>query len=451
MDNWESTVSTWVERQPGLKTSFGTVFTPFENAVAEWLSRIELAPWPFQPRAVLPLLEEAGDLLGRCLAYREQAANIEERAVRAVADYELFSLLTKHDAAIADQTDSLRVDIEDIKRESLGLAAKHFENASSGRSNEINAWAARNASDLAVASRRRDALRQLPKLERQRQDIVASLQDALADRREVPGNSDNYGERIERLRDLFRTDLSEAYLRAGCAAEGLRSVYAIDNLPLPTVKDLGIGYLDELVLWIRHVYHRLDLLLQNDHEYLIRIALTRDLTGCGEVISSSDLVAGNTTGDFSFDVGENYLPFGTAPRLRGVSISVMLPDEEREKGASYCGYLVLPRQIDSFGNEIESLARVIPLGDIQDIRNDNRLGPERSALGFDANPVGRWRLLIAKPDASLNIRAITMNLRIATLSSSDFLVDPFDIWVDPYEDAPPDVDIDNIARRPGCG
>lgn len=453
MSMWMTLLEDIAAHEPRRLEELSTALTPLELHVEEELGRFSFPPWPFQPRAVLPLLEEASDLLERCLSYREQAWSIEERAVKALFDDQVFAVVDDIERRAAEVgADGLAERTQRELKEGLAKAAVEFADAvESGPSRlraEMRAWAQRNATESETAAIAQQVEEALLPLKRERREAITGLHEALAWRRRQPGNADNFKERILSIRRHFYEDLKEAYLRVVCAAEGLRSVYVLYEWPLPPLKGHGIGYVDDLVYWVRRSYNYLDRLLQHEHELVLELSLTEVLDDGGPILSKERFDEGRKTGEFRFLIEQRHIPRGELARLRGLSVSFLLMTDARNVDRRFRGYAVLPEQKDSSDRAIERFAREYPLGDMGDVRLDGARAVPRSPLGYDADPVGEWRLHITKPqNDDLDFTDIVLKLRIAVLPPKSWQTNPFDPWVDPFKDTSPGPDVFKALPR----
>jgi hypothetical protein len=220
----------------------------FEESVFSQLERVaseETNKFTHNPRLVEPLLGEISSLLDRSLACRREGSELEIAGVAAGAARIVSDAVREIDQKLAaiDVTRSMTV----VLAENYPAAADLYEQASDhnlGRGNASQIKAQVLANQKVTAS-----VEERLKLTLGRLAFTQEVERQLLGRHDVPGNADNFGERFERLRKLFASDVVSAYRRALAASAGLAALFDFKD-PLPTLAKNG--FLDELVIWTRN-------------------------------------------------------------------------------------------------------------------------------------------------------------------------------------------------------
>lgn len=246
----------------------------------------------YEPQLVEFLLEGIGRLLDRCLAYRQELAELEIAGIKAATEYVMFLRVNSIDMSMLD--DALQDQQAGVLANAFDNAAqqfkksddalgKGFESESSGQAN-----AYRITAEKEVRRKKGYAARN---------GHIKAANHAMFTRLVSPGNAHNYAERFERVFRFFSEDLSEAYQKAYCAALGLKSVYRIDNvIPLfnssssetnvnnwigATVgRDVAYSSysipdaIDALVTWTRNAMRDIERISQYEVEYTVPIPIT---------------------------------------------------------------------------------------------------------------------------------------------------------------------------------
>jgi hypothetical protein len=127
-------------------------------------------------------------------------------------------------------------------------------------------------------------------------------------------------ERIMSAERLFATGLRDALARIAAARRGLRDLFDYDS-PFP--QEGNPGYLDEVDAWVARARNRLTQLCALDQTYVLALSLKQ--------LTQAQWEAGRSTGQWTFDLPENFFPGQTQVRLRGVGIAVVgeKPEEPR--------------------------------------------------------------------------------------------------------------------------
>jgi hypothetical protein len=215
----------------------------------------------YDPCNVEDLLYSAGARLERCVTYRREANELAIIGVKAELDYKTYNdLKTSENAA---QKAALRVAQSKNEKDGFKSAAEQFGNAPLAAGFRAQARTISASAEItAEAETARSSLIDT------RRAILDELNESMHARLGAPGSAHNFGDRWLRVVMLLKQDILIGYQKLIAAELGAKKFFNTDlrkfrQLPTPwKSKDNaahgGIGFLDELVLWIRELLDLID-------------------------------------------------------------------------------------------------------------------------------------------------------------------------------------------------
>ncbi|MGF6658203.1 hypothetical protein OKW34_008793 [Paraburkholderia youngii] len=282
IDNWQRLKSKLAEDIDWL-----TFFvTPVEQRVAELVLSLPTQNFSYEPLLIEEWFEDLKAILDRCLAYRKEARDLEIAAVQAAVEYQQFCRL-------ADDNQNLEIaalgqTTLQAERDGFNLASAEFKKISSDLAPGFAASMAANVtrSEAAIADVAARA-----KMINDKWSAVRASEFEYHQRHLSPGNAHNFLERYQRVISLYAQDLAEGLLKAKALSLGLLSIYAIPST-LPAMESPYIGYLDNLVLWVRTVAINVNRLRQEETEYTLVIPLAQPwLAYDDSIITKDDIIS----------------------------------------------------------------------------------------------------------------------------------------------------------------
>jgi hypothetical protein len=246
---------------PTFDLSFLESSTPLLQQIAEE----EKKQLHHNRRLVEPLLGEISALIDRCIAYRREGADLELQGISAgINEYLSYTL---------DQGDLLQSTIDPSYAMATTLADKYGQAArqllapgDEAARLQLEALGAANGEFAKLQAQR--VSWQSSRL-KQTQDIGRQL----IGRYHMPGNAHNFGQRFDRVRRLFESDVTSAYRRAIAAREGLKQIFDFsDDANFPDPKDPEM--LDNFIQWTRNAMRAVALIGETEIEFTQRYTLT---------------------------------------------------------------------------------------------------------------------------------------------------------------------------------
>src|SRR5690606_13712828 len=140
---------------------------------------------------------------------------------------------------------------------------------------------------------------------------------ALRDRYTSPGNSFNFGERLNRILRFYVSDVSEAYQKSRAVQVALKSACGIESVAHSFPGPKSTEALDDLVMWTREVIDLYERFRASDTDLELTVYV-RQPDGAGR--SLLDATAFDTTlknsGEFSLDLSRYFPPETSVKFLR---------------------------------------------------------------------------------------------------------------------------------------
>jgi hypothetical protein len=276
----------------------------------------------YDPYQIEALLSSASALLDRCLAYRREMYDLEEKAVNRALEYKLF--LDQYDALLsielADKVESQRI---------KELAGQQAAAAKFGAVRDQGQGLASGFEEIAKASAL--SSQEAIDLEKERKvnvhtkwESLKNHQLALQERHSVPGHALNYGDRFKRLRGYLEQDIGIAYQKIRCIEVAARELFGINN---QLDKPCSFGYLDTLVVYVREIIRVVELatLDEVEFEHVVSIRSPRLIqTGVYRHFDDPSFGSIMNTGDglFSVDLRGEFPAGIIHMRLQGIGVSI---------------------------------------------------------------------------------------------------------------------------------
>lgn len=298
--------------------------------------------FPHSPLLVEPLLGDIAALLDRCHAYRMQAADLATAAVTHASQYDLSQRLSANEHSLVDATfspDRYRDLAEAVDRASQALGGTNEELAS--------AWQTRFAGDAAFfrALAQADQTRRDSNIEKLH--ATEENANALHQMRIAPGTAQNYAERYDRLLELCKEDIFEAYLKAQCALIGLKSIYSFDErVPLSRTAPLN-----ELISWtrraMRHVEHVTEMQVLCDVTIQLVAPFFTARAGSQPLVARAAFdtaMAPAGDGRVQFTLDEEMFRNLNTPRVRAVGLSTIVANRTQDATVRVAAVVFPPEQ-----------------------------------------------------------------------------------------------------------
>ena len=249
-----------------------------------------------------------------------------------------------------------------------------------------------------------------------RTDVARGLAQEKKLARTAPGGPLNYGERMKSIQIRCASVVQEALSRLVAVQRGLGSVYGytppatvLSNADSPRTSP---SYLDDLVLWTQNAQTFLSKFSQAEQSLILPISLQPylgDLTYTRGLNNSNDS-GGPLSGFWDFELREEDFFAGMSfVRLRGISIYPKFNAKPPTAPPVLLqGLVCLPKTTHyrySATQTSGTIAQNVPplrIGRLQprDVQQQGDMFGAVSA--FNASPFGKWRVIIARPQGSLD-------------------------------------------------
>jgi hypothetical protein len=317
------------------------------------------------PRLVEPLLGEIASLVDRCIAYRNEGAELEIAGVAAGASRLVAYALDEVEAqTIASDVPGSAASVLAARYPTAIDFYKTAADANLGNGNAAQLQGLIDANtNIKDKSATRTSLLMTSLLFKQ------ALNKQILSRYNVPGNAHNFVERFERLRALFESDIEAAYQRAIAASVGLTSIFSYKE-PLPELSESG--FIDKLLIWTRKAMRAVTLAGEREIEFVKTVSVSVPPT----------VVAGSPVFKFKVD-----FPGFRSVRLRAIAASINGFDKQYAQSAYFNStYAIsLIKEDPSMGpNAVAVLPQVRPWGPQANPVNVS------GALLYNVNPEGEW-------------------------------------------------------------
>ncbi len=224
------------------------VFDPFAEDATQSVQGIDIqdVESKYSKFHVEDLLRSCVERASSCLSLREQAAELAIRAFNEEADRQL-------QADLLEKTFS-------VEQREIGFIGPIAENSSYLRYDNGQLLDTSITADIVRA--RLDDHESI-------NSRINTYYELLKDRSDTPGNPSRLSERISFLKEMFSTNLVEAFRRAIVCRAGLRDVYGIDML-LPSSN--SSTFFEDFVMWLQAASDKLDEEL--DQRFIADVAFT---------------------------------------------------------------------------------------------------------------------------------------------------------------------------------
>jgi hypothetical protein len=177
---------------------------------------------PYDPYQIETLVSSASSLLDRCLTYRREMYDLEERAVRRALEYQLFN--DQYDAQLNIELAASLEDQRELERDAQLAGSTAFKNATGDALAPgfaaITDGSAQSSQKAVEAEKARKAW------VNKKWEKLKDFQIALQGRHNTPGHSLNYGERFNRTRAFLEQDIAAAYQKAKCIELAAYEIFA---------------------------------------------------------------------------------------------------------------------------------------------------------------------------------------------------------------------------------
>jgi hypothetical protein len=246
---------------------------------------------------------------------------------------------------------------------------------------------------------------------KERRKIAAhqKLADKL-DAVQLPNGPLNYADRIAAIEERAAFDLRQAYRRLRVLRQGLRMIYGLDTPELPEAPfgdsaQIGVDFLDQIVLWIRRISILLQDVYNSDQEIVSSFSLLERCT-------SEKFHEGRKRGYWEFEIGpEHFRDLGLV-RLRGISAAAESGCHFYNLIASAPRESVIVHHPESAPSPVTQRVDECWIGRVPPLSAHIRPDVAGTRALWNASPVGRWRLRAA-PETSLeHIKDIQLNLHV---------------------------------------
>jgi hypothetical protein len=410
-----------------------------DGIVFDTVSKITAEP-PFDAYQFEGILSAIGGLLDRCLVYRREMLDLEEKATRRALEYRLFSEQMEPQKSI-----ELAASIEaqrNIERSGQARAAREFGKAGKNEfvANGLRETASSSSESFNVAFA----------AEKERKAAVTAkwvalekYQQALEARHSTSGNALNYEQRFNRIRAFFVEDLKLAYQKIRCLEKGADKFFDIKSPlkpPFAGVTSDGIGYLDYLVLYVRDLINQVE--IEKEHEiefehtvYLHQGRWLADGTVFIRIPDQATWISylePNGTGLIPFDLSQNEFP-SSLSRLRisalGLSWASPDPDKTSEKLKGFSAVVFPPQALNLFSGSMQNRKPII-------LENFGLTDRSTKLTAYDSinnvSPSGAWRIQMSSnvgyPDITprrrfgndaASFKDLKLHLRLKAVASSD--------------------------------
>jgi len=321
--------------------------TTVDQIVYDVTNRLVLEEPKYDPYQVEQLVSSTSTLLDRCLVYRRDMYDLEEKAIRRALEYQLFQ------DQLAPQKSIERSDFvqrqRELERDGQGDAANKF-----GALNE-----ALPQGFAAISAKNRDSLDQAVQAEIGRKqnvdvkwDALEKFQTALQDRHKTPGNALNYAERYARVRGFLEEDIAIAFQKIRCVALSVKKIWGIDSpLQLPS----EVGYLDYLVTYLRGVIYEVErrTVEEVDFEHIVSLRQPHakpQYQIINDPVWNQTLDPNTGGGLLTFTLKDEFLPVFSRLRIRaiGLSYEIDVPGDTAARLRSMAAVVVPPRAENLF-------------------------------------------------------------------------------------------------------
>jgi hypothetical protein len=349
-----------VKTKPMLKGLDKLLYVHLREAIKD----VQATVPPYNPYLYEPLLADSSKLLDKCLAYRRECLDLESQAVRRALEYQLFTELAEDERSLNSHL---------TNTSALSAHATAQTNAASGfmaSDNDLRPFGALYAGGATAAQEAIDNEARKRTTLDERLNKLAAHQVRLELRHTTPGHALNYQQRRERVIELIKQDLSEAFQKSRAARAGILGQLGLgdnEKYPFPVITDseADVHFLDQLVLWLRDLLRRYELDTSEDVIFERTIPLVQPHWHDGvtekrlvEKESFKAKMNDRKDGLVSLvDLGSVIPKAFRRVRVRGVALSAgWLPASRDTEGASFLwsALVFFPSQPDPYKSAPES-------------------------------------------------------------------------------------------------
>jgi hypothetical protein len=285
---------------------------------------------PYDPYQIELLVSSASSLLDRCLTYRREMYDLEERAVRRALEYQLFN--DQYEAQLNIELAPRIQTQRTLERDGQRAGYSAFKNANS----DVLAAGFAAITDGGAKSSNEAIASEMERKQnvRTKWQKLKDFQETLQARHNTPGHSLNYGERYNRTRAFLEQDIAVAYQKTRCIELAAHEIFGIERSSLKLDEPSEFGYLDTLVTFLRTAIEELQNATKEeiDFEHIIPLHFGRAKSGRNSVVDDAPWNAalgnpGGGNGRLSFSLKNEFPNAVSRLRVRGIGLSVLwLPD-----------------------------------------------------------------------------------------------------------------------------
>ena len=385
-------------------------------------------------------LNDVARSLDRCVAYRNQASDLEAQAIRRSLEYDLFNDTFAQQMTLQGlQTSTVSLDAQ---KKAYEKAARTFGSASLEQGfSVLHAGSAVATGEQSTLEQQKHGVMDLI-LNR-----VKVHQELLEQRHSTPGHALNYMERRSKIIELLKQELAVGYQKARAAKAGIKLQLGLESeaaYPFPEIKndESDVGFLDTLVRWVRSIVTQYELAARKDvilERTVSLVAPYKVGANTASLFSANDLQdALSKRGQLTFSL-KSVLPQGlTYLRLRGVGVSIsgpkFAPGSDTSMENLYWSFLVfVPNQVDPLSPTNSKLDRSPAI--LGRVHLDQNLSQAQFVTGpeiWNADPTtDDWNIVIesivndahnpaadASSRASTSLKDIKLHLRFVARPSS---------------------------------
>lgn len=356
----------------------------------------------YQPLLFDIYLQDVARLLDKVLTYRNEARELEVRAVKAAADYELF-----------DKTSQLDFDLEKVRLRRAHQEVERITHAQAaqlfGQNESLNKGFARiSEGQVQLSQAEVDSIDSEIALLGERWQALRDYNEEYQLRHAAPGNAHNYEERARVIISFLAEDLTEAYQKAEAVNVGFLAVFGRQAPALP--KKDPLTFIDDLVHWCRATIREVEREAEHEIEYDSVIPVVqpghlgkKSLIDAELFSEARQHAAEGKPMQLVVELPTSIFP-GSNVRVRQVGLSVGAPtsisrDGGNDRNASVGNYVRLHCQIETpkqklIGLDDEVSRPPIRFGNVGMLAEGHPLAVTDGHECRNINPVGKWVLTI---------------------------------------------------------
>jgi hypothetical protein len=282
------------------------------------------------------LISSASSLLDRCLVYRRDMYDLEEKVIRKGFEYKLF--IDQYDPQIsielAEHTETQR------KLEQAGQQAAYKKFTGGTSPNALaQGFGALSSANAASSGEAAKAEQERKANVRLKWTALKNFQEALQDQHSTPGSPFFYEERFNRLRGFLEQDIKIAFQKLRCVQLAANKIFGLSTTLDPPFE---YGYLDYMVMKLREIVQHIEqaTIQEVDFEHVVSLTQARVKPDGSSVqlIDNPKWTGFFKNGLFSFTLRNEFPAAISRLRIKAIALSMVTDHPEspttRERAAA---------------------------------------------------------------------------------------------------------------------